>query len=60
MTGAITSSWTLTFAFCAALLALVSLAFGDLDGTEDVVWVVILSTVLATGSVLARRGGRGA
>ena len=55
MTRAITSSWTLTFAFCAALLALVSFAFGDLDGTEDVVWIVILSTILATGSVLARR-----
>ena len=55
MTRAVTQSWTLTFAFCAALLALVSLAFGDLDGAEDVVWIVILSTILATGSVLARR-----
>ena len=55
MMRTITGSWTLTFAFCAALLALVSLVFGDLDGVEDVVWIVILSTILATGSVLVRR-----
>ena len=55
MTRAVTQSWTLTFAFCAVLLALVSLAFGDLDGFEDVVWIVLLSTILASGSVLVRR-----
>ena len=55
MSRAVTGSWTATFAFCAVLLALVSLAFGDLDGVEDAVWIVLLSTILATGSVLARR-----
>ena len=55
MMRTVTQSWTLTFLFCAALLALVSLVFGDLDGTEDVVWIVLLSTILATGSILVRR-----